>query len=121
MQVRSIIPSITNYIDEKLGKSRFLYWVRYFVVRGEIVEFFRILNEEKKSSLVLSISNATASTISDIRSDVKMIRISSAMEPSENVENIDPRRFVQAPEHPAPPGLLSSSGDFVHSAQSIHG
>lgn len=111
IQVRSIISSITNYIDEKLGKSRFLYFVRYFVMRSEFVEIFRIL-EEKKSSLVLSISNVTASTISDIRSDVKILRGSSAMEPSEKVEDIDPKRFVQAPEPPASPYANGQLGSF---------
>jgi len=123
IQVRSIISSITNYIDEKLGKSRFLYRVRYFVVRGEFVEFFRIL-EEKKSSLVLSISNVTASTISDISSDVKILRRSSAMGPSENVENIDPKRFVQAPEPPASPYANGQLGSFpapgIWSSDPIH-
>ena len=73
IQINSIISSVVDYIDNKLGKSRGLHWVRYLLGHAEFAEFFKTL-EAKKSSLALSICNVSASAIYDIRTDVRYIR-----------------------------------------------
>ena len=120
IQVTSIHSSITNYIDHKLGKSRIFYWPKYFIVRNEFAEFFRTL-EEQKTSLTLSISNITASTVHDIRSDVQTMCKKNLLESTKN-EEVKMKRFVSAPEYKALPRYeltlrsVPSHGNNMHSS-----
>lgn len=99
-QIISIISSVANYIDNKLGKWRALYYFKYIVERTEFAEFFRLL-EADKSTLLLSISSISASLLYEIRADLHLIRTMNKLGKKTETMNSE-QSLVSFSEHQEP-------------------